>query len=214
MEQPRKISLYGILTIFNTIILGVLVFFFFTQKSEGNSTFALINDGGKTLVELMATDEGGALVLRDANGVDRIRIQGGETAAVMLKNGKGELVTTMFTGHDETGAIGLGDAEGNVSALMKGGNDPSLGFFRSASYPSLSLGISDSIPHVLFYSPSREQLVLHGGATNSLLFIDAKGEVPLSLTKEGIKQRKEAVATDFVIPYKLKRNNKLISNVD
>lgn len=214
MEQPRKISFYGILTIFNSILLFVLLYFFFFNSAHETNTFSLITGNGRPQVEFFATQEGGSLILRDARGVDRIHLQGGETAAIMLKNSKGELVGTLFTGQDDAGTIGLGDAEGNVSSMMRGGSDPSIGFFRGAVYPSLSLGISDGIPHVLFFSPNNEQLVLHGGATNSLLFIDEKGEVPLALTKEGLKQNKENVANTFKIPYKLNRDNKLISNID
>lgn len=214
MEQPKKLPLYGILTIFNSILLLVLAYFFFTSTQSQETVFAVMNEAGKAQVELIASQEGGTLILRDAQGVDRIHIQGGETAAIMLKNSKGELVGTLFTGHDDAGAIGLGDADGNVAALMKGGMDPSLGFFKGAAYPALSFGISESIPHILFFSPTREQLVLHGGLTNSLLFIDEKGGVSLALTKEGLKQNADTVAQQFVVPYKIKMDQKLISNID
>lgn len=213
MEHTRKVPIYGILTIFNTILLLVVLYFFFTSTPGSESQLTLLSSDGKSRIELIASEDGGVLILRDAQGIDRIHIQSGETAALMVKNAKGELVGTLFTGHDEAGMIGLGDADGNVSTLMKGGDDPSLGFFRNASYPSLSMGISESIPHVLFFSPTREQLILHGGATSSLLFIDEKGGVPLSLTKEGLQQNTETVSRSFVIPYKIKEN-KLLSNID
>ncbi len=211
--EPIKIRpILGIFTIFN--FLGVLSLgYIFLTSPKTNDVVLLRSKSGASLIEVVERDGGGTLLLRDANGKERVQLQATETAAVMIKNSAGELVATLFTGHDNAGMVGLGDESGNVSSLFKGGADPSVAFFQGTSFPSLSFGIHDAIPHILFYAQNGEQLILHGGATNSLLFVDKGGAVPLMLTKDGIKKEKAETTAQIIPPYRLS-TQKLLSTID
>jgi hypothetical protein len=139
----------------------------------------------------MVEDNSVVLALKDKNEISRVQIQGGGQPAYFLKNEKNEITATLLTLQDGGTALGLADKDGDVSAFLRGGQTPSISFFQKSVEPSVALGISKNIPHLLVASPTtKDNLVLHGGEPTSVLFVDDKGDIPVLLSKHGLFQGK------------------------
>lgn len=153
----------------------------------------VMNENQKQAIEISIADQSKPLVsLKDQNGVSRMQMQGGSSPALFLKNQQSEIIATILTLADGGAACGLADKDGDVAAFVRGGSTPSVSFFQKSAEPSVALGISKGIPHLLVTSPTtKDNLVLHGGEPTSVLFVDDKGEIPVLISKHGLFQGKK-----------------------
>jgi len=136
--------------------------------------------------------EGGGIQILDSSGNPRVELTGGESPAIYLRSENGEITGAMLTMQDGGTAVGLADANGNVAALLRGGETPSISLFQDATQPNIALGIAKDTPHFLLTSKkSHDSVLVHGGETTSLLFVDAAGQVPVFLSKHGVFQGKQ-----------------------
>jgi hypothetical protein len=160
---------------------------------ESDPVIKMVNSAGHTASEITLSDTGeGVISLNDPVGRNRIQVQGGSSPAVYMKNESGEIVGAFLMLQDGGSAIGLADRDGDVAALIRGGGSPSLSLFQKSSEPNIALGINQNTPHLLVTSKtSKDSLVVHGGETTSLLFVDDKGDVSVFLSKHGLYQGKQ-----------------------
>lgn len=147
----------------------------------------------KEMMQISLIQDGGVVfALKDKAEVSRLQLQGGVQPALFLKNERNDIIATLLTIQDGGAAFGLGDKDGDVAAFLRGGATPSISFFEKSIEPSVALGISKHVPHLLVSSPStKDNLVLHGGEPTSLLFVDDKGDIPVLLSKHGLFQGKK-----------------------
>ncbi len=167
------------------------------DASSGVAKVSFLGQNERVQMQLLGGDNP-TLVLSDSSEVSRMQIQGGDQPALFIKNQNGEMVATLLTMQDGGTALGLADSEGDVSAFLRGGDTPSVSFFKKSVEPSVALGISKSVPHLLVSSPTtKDNLILHGGEPTSLLFVDSQGEIPVLLSKHGLFQgKKEQTQTE------------------
>lgn len=172
--------------------LGAYIGLDYFEKTIETSRLVLKNSQGQIVMEMVAHEEGGVIALPDQNGVVRLQLQGGSTPAVMLSGPDQKLIATLFTLQDGGAGLGLGDQGGDVAAFLRGGFSPSIGFYQKSSDPNVAMGISNRVPHfVLTPESHKERMLIHGGNPTSLLFINEKGEIPVTLSKYGLNQEKE-----------------------
>jgi len=114
-----------------------------------------------------------------------------------MKSSDQEIIGTFFPLKDGGAAVGLGDREGNMATFIRGGSSPMMNFYHESSEPNIAMGIANDLPHfIIVPTQSHEGMLIHGDAPTSLLFIDEKGEIPVSLSRHGLYQAgngKEAV---------------------
>ncbi|MGE0198102.1 MAG: hypothetical protein AB7N99_00590 [Simkaniaceae bacterium] len=152
--------------------------------------------GVPTMV-LQGDDENTLMTLNDSQGNVRLQLQGGNFPALIMKSSDQEIIGTFFPLKDGGAAVGLGDREGNMATFIRGGSSPMMNFYHESSEPNIAMGIANDLPHfIIVPTQSHEGMLIHGDAPTSLLFIDEKGEIPVSLSRHGLYQAgngKEAV---------------------
>ena len=186
------------------LFLGVILFFAlgapFLIRSEGTieaNRIILKGESGNPNVILQGDDEHTLMTFNDQDGNVRLQLQGGVFPAMIMKNETQEIVGTFFPLKDGGAAVGLGDREGNMATFIRGGSSPMMNFYHESSQPNIAMGISNELPHfVMVPREGQEGLLLHGHAPASLLFIDEKGGVPVSLSRHGLVQPNDGKKTD------------------
>ena len=164
------------------------------EITGGKKPSIVMSEKQHQVVEISIIEQSKPMIsLKDEMGVSRMQIQGGNSPAIFMKNPQNEIIGTMLTLGDGGAALGLADKEGDVAAFMRGGTTPSISFFQKSVEPSVALGISKGIPHLLVSSPTtKDNLVIHGGDPTSVIFVDEKGEIPVLLSKHGLFQGKKS----------------------
>lgn len=196
MSFSRILRINRFLLVANVIVLVTFFVFFvssFSRNIHGNvieaNTIVLKGKNGVPLMQLQAGEEAAVMVFNDQNGVPRLQFQGGEFPAIMIKSSTNDVVGSIFTLKDGGGALGLGDAEGDVSMFIRGGSNPNLSVFEKSPEPNLSLGITNHVPHFLIFPKSgKDGMMIQGGNPTALLFVDEQGKIPVVLSKDGLKQ--------------------------
>lgn len=196
MSFARQFRWNQLLFIFNALIfvvlLGVVYLNFRQQGVIEARRIILRGENGQPNLILQGDNEHTLITLNDKEGKVRLQLQGGEFPALLIKNGEEEVVGTFFPLQEGGTAIGLGDLQGRLSTFIKGGSSPGVSFFHHSNQPTISLGIADNLPHLLLVPTSgQEGMLLHGNAPASLLFIDEKGKVQLSLSRFGLYQEEK-----------------------
>ena len=173
------------------------------------SRIILKGERGTPNLVLQGDDEHTLLTLNDSEGNVRLQLQGGVFPAMIMKNEGQEIVGTFFPLKDGGAAVGLGDREGNMATLIRGGHSPMMSFYHLSNQPNLSLGIANELPHlVMVPRGSGEGVLLQGHAPASLLFFDENGEIPVTLSRFGLTQpaekgEEQVFSTDiqsFILP--------------
>jgi hypothetical protein len=205
----RKIFLFNrIFFILNVaLFLGVILFFIlgapFLMHSGGTieaNRIVLKGESGIPNMVLQGDDGHTLMTFNDQEGNIRLQLQGGVFPAMIMKNEAQEIIGTFFPLKDGGAAVGLGDREGNMATFIRGGSSPMMNFYHESNQPNIAMGIANKLPHfVMVPREGQEGLLLHGHAPVSLLFIDEKGGVPVSLSRHGLIQpNKENTAEDDV----------------
>jgi len=184
-------------------LLGIFGWSWFQAPSGDTleaSRIVLRGENGVPSIIMQGDAENTLLTLNDQEGNVRLQLQGGAFPALIMKNEQQEIVGTFFPLRDGGAAVGLGDAEGNMATFIRGGSSPTMSFYQQSNEPNLALGISNHLPHfVIFPIAGKEGMLIHGNAPTSLLFIDEKGEIPVSLSRHGLFQaqgEKEAAPSE------------------
>ena len=195
----RKIIYFNrILFVLNLLVLigvsSLMIFGVFNYFNEGQILTAkrlvLKGESGNTTMVLQGDDENTLISLNDSNGNARLQIQGGEFPALIMKNQSQEIVGTIFPLKDGGAALGLGDREGNMATFIRGGSDPTANFYSKSSEPNIALGIGSDLSYfVMKSSKSREGIMIHGDEPTSIIFTDENGEIPVSLSRYGLKEK-------------------------
>lgn len=157
---------------------------------EAAPTIKMTNSSGQITQEMAIGANGESLLtLHDHEGRGRIQMQGGGQPAIYLKSESGEIIGAMLTLQDGGAAVGLADRDGDVAALVRGGGSPSVSLFQKSAEPHVAMGVNQNVPHLLVTSKkNQDSLVIHGGDTTSLLFVDKQGDVSVFLSKYGLYQ--------------------------
>lgn len=204
-----------ILLILNILLMGTALGFLIYGRTPSNieaRSIVLKGPDGTVAIEMVASDEGGILAFKNAEGIVRFQMQGGDHPALLLRGAQNQLVSSLFTLSDGGAAFGLGDAMGNVSMLTKGGTQPSLAFYQQSTDPGLSLGMAKGVPHVILANRGNpEKVVVHGGDPASLIFINENGDMPIIISKHGVNQNKDK--TVLYGPSKIKQSLEELSFV-
>ncbi len=196
MSLSKTLKINWVLMVINVFALLLISGFFIWNWNQ--------NQGGKTIearriilrgahgnpsIILQGDQENTLITLNDDKGNIRLQLQGGDFPAVIMKNENHEIAGAFFPLKDGGAAVGLGDKEGNMASFIRGGASPTLSFYHQSSQPNLAMGISHQLPHfVLFPIAGKEGILIHGKEPTSLLFVDEKGEIPLSLSRYGLRQ--------------------------
>ena len=199
MSLSKVLKINRILMMINgcaLFLIGTGIIFYWNQNQgnkviEANRIILRGSDGNPSII-LQGNQENTLITLNDDKGNVRLQLQGGHFPAVIMKNEENEIVGTLFPLKDGGAAIGLGDRKGNMAAFLKGGASPTMSFYHQSSQPNLAMGISHHLPHfALFPIAGKEGMLIHGKKPTSLLFIDEKGEIPLSISRYGLYQNKQ-----------------------
>lgn len=179
------------------VFLGLAGFFIFGMNSffsgssgtlEGNR-LVLKGKSGVPTVILQGDDGNTLMTFNDEQGNVRLQLQGGSFPAMIMKNAEQEIVGTFFSLKDGGAAVGLGDRDGNMATFICGGSSPMMNFYHESSEPNIAMGIANDLPHfIIVPTQSHEGMLMHGNAPASLLFIDEKGGIPVSLSRHGLYQ--------------------------
>lgn len=179
------------------VFLGLAGFFIFGGShlfERGGGTLeanriVLRGESGVPTMILQGDDENTLMTLNDLNGNIRLQLQGGNFPAVIMKSAEQEIVGTFFPLKDGGAAVGLGDRDGNMATFIRGGSSPMMNFYHESNEPNIAMGIANNLPHfIIVPTQSHEGMLIHGEAPASLLFIDEKGEIPVSLSRHGLYQ--------------------------
>lgn len=188
----RVVRFNRFLIIVNLLVLILMAGFFVTEyfkKTVEVERLVLRSPDGQPLIEMVATEQGGVIAFADGRGAVRLQLQGGELPAVLIRSENQTLIGSFFSMQDGGTALGLGNHSGNVSTFIRGGNDPSLSLYQGADEPGISVGITETVPHLVVNPPSHDgKMLLHGGNPAALVFVDEEGQVPVSLSKYGLNQ--------------------------
>lgn len=201
MTMRNMIRFNRILLIANLLLLIGLIGCFsfgssFLMHPKGTieaRRLVLKGESGKSNIVLQGDDENIVMTFNDGEGNTRLQLQGGSFPALMIKNEAREIVGTLFPLKDGGAAIGLGDFEGNMATLIRGGLTPMMNFYHGSDRPNIAIGIANGLPHfVMIPKEGQEGLLIHGSVPTSLLFIDENGEIPVSLSRYGLQQVSES----------------------
>ena len=163
---------------------------FQTSGTLEASRIVLKGASGVPNIILQGDDENTLLTLNDREGNVRLQLQGGSFPAMMMKNEDQEIVGTFFPLKDGGAAVGLGDREGNMATFIRGGSSPMMNFYHESNEPNIAMGIANDLPHfVIVPTNGQEGMLIHGSTPTSLLFIDAQGKIPVSLSRHGLYQQ-------------------------
>ncbi|MCB1085161.1 MAG: hypothetical protein KDK60_03570 [Chlamydiia bacterium] len=150
----------------------------------------LKGERGTPNIILQGDDQHTLMTFHDAEGNVRLQMQGGTFPALIMKNEEQEIVGTFFPLKDGGAAVGLGDREGNMATFIRGGMSPMLSFFHQSAEPNLAMGIGKELPHIVMVPRDGSGgLLIHGNTPPSLLFVNEKGEIPVTLSAQGLQQQ-------------------------
>lgn len=196
MSLSRALRMNRILLVINVVILSLFIGYVFWGADLGSTQdiieakrIVLRGANGVPSMVLQGDSDNTLMTLNDSEGNVRLQLQGGAFPAVIIKNEASEIIGTFFPLRDGGAAVGLGDSEGNMATFIRGGTSPTMSFYKQSHEPNLSLGITDNLPHLIMLPmDGKEGLVIHGHTPASLLFIDEKGAIPVSLSRHGLHQ--------------------------
>lgn len=183
------------------VFIAIIGFFaFFAPQLFDNSgiiegkRLVLRGDSGNANVVIQGNDQNVLMSFNDEQGNVRLQLQGGTFPALIMKNEYQEIVGTFFPLKDGGAAVGLGDREGNMATFIKGGSSPTMSFYHESNKPNIVMGISNNLPHlIIFPEKGSEGMFIQGSSPTSLLFIDEKGGIPVSLSRHGLYQQNATV---------------------
>ncbi len=176
--------------------------------SGSDNPSMLMKSGGKSQLEMVATNNGAMVKFNDTEGQPRVQLQGGSSPGVYLREEKGEVIGSFIGLKSGGAAIGLGNSNGDIAAFLRGGQNPSLSFFQDDKEPDVILGIAEKAPHLIMSkNKKREGVLIYGGSPSSMLFVNERGEIPVILSKHGLLQNRAASSKEK----KEKKNDKFYS---
>jgi hypothetical protein len=134
----------------------------------------------------------GQIRLADTEQYGKVFLQGGKIPGVFLKNKQNKTVGSWSLLPDGGAGLGLGDSQGRAASVIRGGATPSISFFNEQSEPMAALGMIQHVPHMLISGPAgNEGILIHGGETSSMVFVDELGKIKILISKHGVFQGKE-----------------------
>ncbi|MGD2169422.1 MAG: hypothetical protein PVI40_04185 [Chlamydiota bacterium] len=172
------------------------------KNTKGETTFEIqggafpsftLLEKDKPLAIISASDKGGVdVVLNDNNLVPKLHLTSSQVPGIFLKNDESKTVGSWTVINDGGAGLGLADASGLASTLLRGGFNPSVAFFSGKNEPLAALGVMQSTPHLLVSGKiGNEGILIHGGEPNSMLVVDEIGKVKILISKHGVFQGKQ-----------------------
>jgi hypothetical protein len=148
---------------------------------------SLKNEKGLALVNLFIDEEGNAQIsLNDQTAMPRLELRGGAVPSFFLLDKNQMAQGGLFTLAEGGGGLALCNAQGKISALVRGGENPGINLYEHAEEPTIALGVVSTVPHLFISGKySTDGMLIHGGEPTSLLFIDNKGEVQVAVSRLG-----------------------------
>lgn len=147
-------------------------------KEEAKPTFRIIQKNGHS-----------ELALGDVAKSDKVLLNGGQSSGFFMKNSEDKIIGTWTTLSDGGSAFGLADRRGFAASILRGGSNPSVSFFSPNNEPKAAMGMIQQVPHLLISGPvGNEGILIHGGKSSSMLFVDEVGKVKILISKNGVFQ--------------------------
>lgn len=158
-----------------------------------DSMVQVISQEGRPLISFGDTEKSSAaLTINDDRGEANLILEGGKSPGFYIRNGFNQTVGSWTLTLDGGSGIGLAQANGSASTILRGGESPLVAFFSSKEEPSSALGLSQKVPH-LFISgiAGNESVLIHGGKPSGLMLVDEEGSVGLFISKDGVFKSRE-----------------------
>ena len=159
---------------------------------KGDSPKIEMMSGGKNVTTISVENGVAQIAMSDNSGQQRLQLQGGDSPAVYMRNGKGEIVGAMLMLEDGGTAVGLADGDGDIAALMRGEQIPASASLKNLVSPISLLG-SQKASHTFLSHRKKEKIPQFSTVATPppFFFADAQGNVSLFLSKDGLYQGKK-----------------------
>jgi hypothetical protein len=159
----------------------------------GDKPSIMVKNRNGVVVSRLEVGDGdeGVMLFNDIKGATRLAMDGGNSGGIYLRNGDGKTVGSWTILKDSGVGFGLAQDNGMPSAIIRGGENPSVAFFGRSGDPLCAVGVSQDIPHLLVAGNiGSEGVLIHGGKPTGMMMVDEEGMVKIFISKEGIFQGK------------------------